>query len=141
MKKHNFLVILIAILIAGACLSVCVAGDNSPVRGLNSTSDFFEAQNLAKAQNKSIVLIFDQDSCVYCDILKENALSDSKLQDELNSNYITAIVDVNKNYDLAAKYNIYGTPAVVFVDCDGGELGRISGYVEADEFLNELERI
>ena len=140
MNKGNFLVISIAILIVCACLSASVAAD-AQVSGLNSTSDFSSAVDLAKTQNKTIVLIFDQDSCVYCDILKENTLTDSNLQNELNNNYITVFVDINEDYDLADKYQIYGTPSMVFIDYNGNELGRIDGYVGAVEFLNELERI
>lgn len=140
MNRRTYLVILVAVLIACACLSTSVAAD-SMVSGLNSTSDFSNAVNLAKTQNKTILLIFDQDSCVYCDLLKENTLSDSNIQKELNGNYITVFVDINKDYALAEKYRIHGTPSMVFIDSDGGELGRIGGYVGADELLNEIERM
>ncbi len=108
---------------------------------LNSTDDFTEAINQAQSENKNIVLIFDQDSCVYCDILKENTLADEKVIDELNTNYILVIVNVNEEPELAAKYNVYGTPLTVILDSNQNQIGRIEGYVDADEFLEMLQGV
>ena len=113
--------------------------DDTFINGLNTTDDVSDV--LGQKQDKNVMLIFDQDSCVYCDLLKENVLSDSNVQKELNSNYIVVIVDINKYPDVAAKYNVFGTPTTVVVNSTGDEIYRLEGYVESDEFQNALKEI
>ncbi|MBR0270620.1 MAG: thioredoxin fold domain-containing protein [Methanobrevibacter sp.] len=134
MKRIMLILMILAILSIG--ISAGFAKDT-----LNSTDDFTEAINQAQSENKNIVLIFDQDSCVYCDILKENTLADEKVIDELNTNYILVIVNVNEEPELAAKYNVYGTPLTVILDSNQNQIGRIEGYVDADEFLEMLQGV
>ncbi|WP_407424024.1 thioredoxin family protein [Methanobrevibacter sp.] len=93
----------------------------------------------AQSQNKSIILIFDQDGCYYCDLLKENTLSNKELISKLKGGYITVIVDINKNPQLAAKYQVFGTPTMIFLDSNQKQIGKIDGYVEANEFLNYIK--
>ena len=115
--------------------------ENTTIKGLNITHDVDGAFSEAQNQNKSLALIFDQDSCVYCEILKDNVLTNSDVQKELNENYIVVLVDINKNPDVADKYDVFGTPTVQFLDSDAKEIGRIEGYVESAEFLKTLKEI
>ena len=85
------------------------------------------------------MLVFDQKNCVYCDMFKEDVLSDSDVISKLNEDYITVIVDINKEPQLASQFKIYGTPIIVFLDSNQNEIERIEGYVDADEFLNTLK--
>ena len=115
--------------------------ENTTIKGLNVTSDIDGAFSEAQNQNKSIAMIFDQKSCVYCDMLKDNVLSNSDIQKELNDKYIVVLVDVNKNPNIASKYKVFGTPIVIFLDSNGKEISKIDGYVESDEFLKTLREI
>lgn len=62
LKRIVFLIAVAALVIS---LGIFAVGA-SDINGLNSTSDASQGFEMAKAQNKSVVLIFDQDSCVYC---------------------------------------------------------------------------
>jgi thiol:disulfide interchange protein DsbD len=86
-------------------------------------------------------LIFDQDSCYYCDLLKQDTLSDLEVQEILNNDYIVADVDINREASLAAEYQVFGTPTMVFLECDANQIYSIEGYVPADEFLDDLKGI
>lgn len=55
--------------------------DSSIVDGLNVTDDVDDV--LSQKQDKNVMLVFDQDSCVYCDLFKENVLADANVQKEL----------------------------------------------------------
>lgn len=140
MKKY-----IILFLIAIAVISVsAVSGadfDGQIVDGLNSTSDIAQGLDDAKINNNSIMLIFGQDSCYYCDLLKEEVLSDEEVQKELNGNFNVVFVDVNEHYDIAAEFEVMGTPTCVIIDTNGHELGRIDGYVSSDEFLDYVREI
>lgn len=140
MKKYVILFLLaIAVISVSSVCSVDV--DNQVVAGLNSTSDLNQGLDDAKVSNKTVILIFDQESCYYCDLLKKDVLSDSEVQKILNENYTVVIVDVNEEYSLAADHRVVGTPTSIFLDSNGQEIGRIDGYVSSDEFLDELKEI
>ena len=140
MKKYVILCLLaIAVISVSSVCSVDV--DNQVVAGLNSTSDFNQSLDDAKLNNKTVLLIFDQESCYYCDLLKKDVLSDSEVQNILNENYTVVIVDVNEEYSLAAEHRVVGTPTSIFLDSNGQEIGRIDGYVSSEEFVNELKEI
>lgn len=134
MKK---IIILLAVL---AILSVGLSA-NFAANTLNNMTDLNAAISDAHSQNKSVVMIFDQDNCVYCDMLKENVLSDAKVIDVLNNRSIVVFVNINQHPELATKYKAYGTPITVILDSNQQEIGRIEGYVEADEFLKTLQGI
>lgn len=108
---------------------------------LNNTTDFLKAIDDAKMQNKTVMLVFDQKNCVYCDMFKEDVLSNGTVISMLNEGYVTAIVDINKEPQLASKFKIYGTPSVVFLDSNQKEILRIEGYVNASEFLDVIKGI
>ena len=139
--KRYVLIISIILLLAVPLAISAVDFENTTIKGLNITTDVDGALNEAQSQNKSIALIFDQDSCVYCELLKDNVLSNSDVQKELNENYIVVLVDISKKPDVAAKYDVFGTPTVQFLDSSGNEIGRIEGFVESDEFLKTLKEI
>lgn len=125
---------------------VCVSAisgsqTNQIVDGLNSTSNLTQALDDADAQNKTVLLLFDQESCYYCDLLKSDVLSNVNVQKELNDNFIVVDVDVNKDSQLAEKYKVVGTPMSVFLDSNSKEINRIEGYVSAEEFLATLKEI
>lgn len=42
--------------------------------------------------------------------------------------------------NLKEKYNIIGVPTVLILDSKGNEVERITGFVNADEFLKILEK-
>lgn len=113
--------------------------DNTTIDGLNLASDVNDV--LGQKQDKNVMLIFDSDSCVYCDLLKENLLSDSNIQKELNDKYVVVLVDINKRPDLAGKYLVHGTPTTVILNSNGDEIYKLEGYVESDEFLDVLKEI
>ncbi len=140
MKKYALICLIMLLL----TLTVTVSAadfENTTIKGLNITSDVDGAFSEAQNQNKNIALVFDQESCVYCDMLKDNVLSKPDIQKELNEKYVVVLVDINKNPNIAAKYKVFGTPAVIFLDSNGKEISEINGYVESNEFLKTLKEI
>ena len=145
MKLKNLAIISIItlFLIGGFIVSASAdnAYDDKYIDGLNVSFDLEQSLEDAKLENKTVMVIFDQKSCVYCEILKENTLTDPKVQEIINEKYIPTIVDVNKNPMIASNYNVYGTPTVVFVSGDEDFVYQIDGYLDAEEFLDELNQI
>lgn len=139
MKK--FLIVM-AICFVAMTSAVCALDyDDSKIQGLNITTDVDGALKASQSENKTVVMIFDQDSCAYCDMLKKDVLSNGDVQKELNGKYIVLLADINKNPDVAKKHNVFGTPTVVFLDPSGKEIHKIEGYVNSNDFLKELKEI
>jgi thioredoxin-related protein len=141
MKKYILVGLCVAILLTLTLSVSAVDFDDSVIKGLNVTEDIDGALSEAQSQNKTVALIFDQDSCVYCDMLKKDVLSNQEIQKIFNENYIVVLVDINKHPDVAAKYEVCGTPMVQFLSPDGKSLDKIEGYVSSDEFLTTLKGI
>lgn len=143
LKNLAIISIITLFLISGFIVSISAenAYDTKYIDGLNVSFDLEQSLEDAKLENKTVMIIFDQKSCVYCDILKQNTLTDPKVQDAINEKYIPTIVDINKNPMIASSFNIYGTPTVVFVSGDEDFVYRIDGYLDAEEFLDELNQI
>lgn len=140
MKKYIFIVAVISLLaLTSAVYSFDF--DDTLIQGLNVTTDVDGAFNASQSENKTLAIIFDQDSCVYCDMLKDNVLSNSDVQKELNENFIVLLVDINKNPDIAQKYEVFGTPTIQFLDSNGNNVIKIEGYLESDEFLETIKEI
>ena len=99
LKNLALISIISLFLISGFIVSVSAENsyDDKYIDGLNVSFDLDQSLKDAKLENKTIMIIFDQSSCVYCDMLKENTLTDSKVQEAINEKYIPAIVDINKN--------------------------------------------
>ena len=140
MKKHVLIVLAVAMLTLTSVV-YALDFDDSQISGLNVTTDIDGAFSESKAQNKTLAIIFDQDNCVYCDMFKDDVLSNRDVQKELNEHYIVLLVDINKNPDIATKYKVYGTPITQFLDSNGKEIYRVEGYVTGDEFLKDLREI
>ena len=94
MKKHVLIVLAVAMLTLTSVVYV-LDFDDSQISGLNVTTDIDGAFSESKAQNKTLAIIFDQDNCVYCDMFKEDVLSNRDVQKELNEHYIVLFVDIH----------------------------------------------
>lgn len=140
MKKY-FLISAFVILITLTSAVYSVDFENNTIPGLNITTDVDGAFDTSQIENKTVAILFDQESCVYCDMLKEDVLSNPGVQKQLNENFVVVVVDINKNPEIADEYDVYGTPVIQFVDSSGHEITKIEGYVDSNEFLQFLKEI
>ena len=139
--KRYVLISAVIMLIALTSAVYSVDFENNTISGLNITTDVDGAFDISQNENKTLAIIFDQDSCVYCEMLKDDVLSNQDVQKQLNENFVVVLVDINKNPEIAAKYDVYGTPTVQFVDSNGQEINKIEGFVDSNEFLQILKEI
>lgn len=140
MKKYVLIVMAVMLLALTSAVYSADFEDNT-IPGLNMTTDIDLAMNAPQSENKPVAIIFDQASCVYCDMLKNDVLSNSDVQKQLNENYVVLLTDINENPKFADKYKVYGTPTVIFIEPSGKIIHEIPGYVESGEFLKELKEI
>ena len=115
--------------------------DGSYIEGLYFCNDLEHAFKDAKEHNRNVMIVFDGAACIYCEYLKEDTLTDSAVQKEINDNYIILITQTSESPELTSQLNIYGTPTTVVLDEDGNELGRIEEYEPPEEYLAHLKEI
>lgn len=96
-----------------------------------------EAKNLGKP----IFLYFRSETCYWCKKFEEEALSDKRIIDILNNNFVIVSIDTFKQKNVAKILGVRSTPFIIFFTKDGEEISRIPGYIPADEFLVKLNSI
>ncbi len=101
----------------------------------NTLDDVLEE---ARKTGKPVFLYFQSESCLWCRKFEKEVLPEKQVQEKLQS-FISASVDVDMQRELVKKFNIYGTPTMVFLDPEGRERTRILGYADTDKFLRVLE--
>src|SRR3990170_7909944 len=92
-------------------------------------------------QSKPIFLYFRSETCYWCIRFEEEALSDNRIIDILNKNFVLISIDTFKQKNVSANLNVRSTPFIIFFTEKGDELSRIPGYVPADEFLVKLNEV
>ena len=122
--KRYVLISAVIMLIALTSAVYSVDFEDNTISGLNITTDVDGAFDIS--QNE---------------MLKDDVLSNPDVQKQLNENFVVVLVDIHKNPEIAAKYDVYGTPTVQFVDSNGQETNKIEGFVDSNEFLQTLKEI
>jgi len=93
----------------------------------------------ATAKTKPIIFISSRHTCKYCVILERTALSDPKIINELNRNFVTVISYSDDGDYLPEDLWRPGTPAIWFLDEKGDPLFQpIMGAIDAENFYRAL---
>jgi thioredoxin:protein disulfide reductase len=94
--------------------------------------------------NEKMVIDFYADWCIPCKELDALTFSDSRVLDKLDS-FTVYKVDMTKNDEtneqLRKRFNVIGMPTVLIIDSKGNEIKRLTGFVNADEFLSYIKNI
>ncbi len=106
-----------------------------------SESDFENALS----NNHKIVIDFYADWCIPCKELDALTFSDERVIEELK-NFTAFKVDMTQtlsqeNEKIRNKFNIVGMPTVLIIDSKGNESERLTGFVNAEEFLKKLQNV
>ncbi len=100
---------------------------------------------VASIGNKSVIIDFYADWCIPCKELDALTFSDPRVI-KLSEEFNTYKADMTKSLDsdveaLRDKYKIIGVPTVLILNSKGEEVERITGFVDADEFLKIISGI
>jgi thioredoxin-related protein len=96
-----------------------------------------ESTNLGKP----IFLYFRSETCYWCIRFEEEALSDKRVIDILNKNFVLISIDTIKQKNVSLNLGVRSTPFMIFFTKDGEEISRVPGYLPTDEFLIKLNEI
>lgn len=94
--------------------------------------------------NERMVVDFYADWCIPCKELDALTFSDEKVIKEMER-FTNYKVDMTKmtpeNEDLRKRFNVVGMPTVLIIDSQGKEINRITGFVNADEFVGYIKEV
>jgi len=100
-----------------------------------------EGMALGKSHQKKVFINFYATWCSYCKMMDTATFKDAAVIAYLNDNFIAIKVDVDKQRNVAAHYNISPLPDVWFISEKGEVIGNKPGYIPAEEMLPVLKFI
>lgn len=110
-----------------------------------------KALELAKDQNKHVMVFFTTSWCGYCKKMKKTTFTDPKVLALMTGEFVLAVVDGDSKYmlnltgkdgkplemterQLAQAFGVKGYPTTIFLKPDGTTIAPISGYWAAEQF-------
>lgn len=101
---------------------------------------------LSNKSGKKIFLHFYADWCHFCKEMKKRTFVDKKVIDYLNENFVSILIDADKDRKVTSNYFVRGLPATFFLTPDGMKIqlpieenrtmSNIPGYLSEEMFLN-----
>ncbi len=107
---------------------------------LNKALTYEEALEMAKEQNKRVMVLMVQDNCRYCKAMKANTFSDTEVIERINKHYI--FVELHRYNDSypKQKFAVYGVPTTFFVYNDGTLIMKgAGGYWNKEDFFSFMD--
>jgi len=107
---------------------------------INWAKDFKSGLEIAKTADKPVVFVFSRHTCRYCVILDETTLSDAKVAEALNKDFVSVISYTDENDYTPDELWRPGTPTIWFLLPNGEPMFQpLMGAVDSEDFLNALE--
>lgn len=117
-----------------------------PSENLEPEWKSFSIQNYEESlkNNERMVVDFYADWCIPCKELDALTFSDKRVLNEFER-FTVYKVDMTKNNEaneqLRKRFNVIGMPTVLIIDSKGNEIKRLTGFVNADEFLSFVNKV
>ena len=108
--------------------------------------DYEAARELARTENKPLLVDFGASWCQACGELERNTFSDRRVIAEARR-YVPVRVDlspgpdVERGRELLAQYSQRGLPFVVIHDSEGEEAQRVTAFIEAEQMLQMMQAV
>lgn len=135
----NLIRLMVLILVGIACSLPAQA------KSINWTS-LSEAQQKAAENNKKVMIYAEAEWCGYCKKMNEQVFPKQSVQDSLEKYFYPVRIDIeSKNeltfnddkyteQELARRFQVSGTPTIIFVNPEGEVIGAQPGFLPADVF-------
>ena len=102
--------------------------------------NYKEALNLAKKQNRPIMVMISQKNCSMCEYMEEVTFENEDVVDFVEANFIPLKLSIAKAKEIGLK--AYGTPTFYFLDPDGKKFTRaLVGAAVPKVFLEKIKEI
>ncbi len=128
------IVYLSGILVIGVMVVFAVVLADPMPKTIQWAKSFDQALKLSADSGKIVMVDFYAEWCGACKQLDSTTYKDKSVIAE-SRNLIDLKVDTDKSPELSEKYGIRGLPTIVFMDSEGGEITRYTGYMPPKEFI------
>lgn len=98
-----------------------------------------DALKKAKDENKLVFVDFMATWCGPCKMLATKVFPNKEVGDYFNSHFVSIQVDVDKEKDLARKYQIQAMPTLVFMNTEGKDIVRVTGAASIARLLKKAK--
>jgi uncharacterized protein YyaL (SSP411 family) len=102
--------------------------------------DINTAFELAKKENKTLMVFVEAENCRWCKKLKHRTLSDEKVAKKVE-NFVSVKVFRENKEDVKDLPIIQGAPTVFFMTADKKVLETALGYYDVDDFLSFIDDV
>lgn len=104
--------------------------------------DFYEgAFDLAKEDDKLVLIMFSMAGCKVCSYMKENVYTNKAVQEYMDENFVAVEIDIYENPD-RKKFKVLGTPTYFFLNEKGENIvPKMVGGAKAESFLKKLKQV
>ena len=92
----------------------------------------------AQQENKPILLAFHASWCPPCRDMKRSTYKSPEVISLVEEYYVPILMDVDRDKQIAAKYNVSPIPVYFLCSPDGTPNSSFVGYFDAEEFLAKI---
>lgn len=112
--------------------------------------DMQEAQKMAEANGKKVLIYAEASWCVYCKKMDKKVFPDQAVIDSMETYFYPVRLDIESDKQIlvngqkmtqqqfARTHRVRATPTIFFMDKDGTILGSQPGFIPADTFSKLL---
>ncbi|MBI4430882.1 MAG: HEAT repeat domain-containing protein [Candidatus Omnitrophica bacterium] len=92
----------------------------------------------AKVESKPILLYFFINGGEWCEQFEQESLAKESIQ-KLMKEFVPLRINAYSEAGLSERYGVAGTPTIIILDPQGGEISRLPGYVGSERVESYLE--
>ena len=104
--------------------------------------DFTQAQQVAKTQNKPLILMLSSITCGTCNMMKDVVFINEKIIERHNKDYVSIILEIDFD-DIPKDYKVDGTPTFYVFNKKGHLIDRKLGgstIMGWNKFLDRMDK-
>jgi len=102
--------------------------------------DMFDAYDVAKKENKTLMVMLSQKGCPGCEYMTDIVFEDKAVMSEFNKNFLGVHLDVHEDF-IPDKFKYFATPTFYFVNANEKILKTFVGAKKSKAFIKVLKEL
>lgn len=113
---------------------------DSNLKSITWLTSYDKALNIAKENNRPVLIDFYADWCTACKVLDKEIYTAPDVIKK-SKEFINLKIDADKDTEIAARYKVYALPTLIFLDGNGKVLWRLEGVPTTSHFINTMQKV